>query len=182
MVSEGSVVYDIGAHVGFYTLLASVLVGTKGKVVAFEPLPKNVRYLKKHLRLNRCNNVMVIESAVAEYNDIAFLKNGKNSYAGSLSSEGHLKIKTVSLDDLISKSNIPPPDFMKIDVEGAELAALTGSRLLLAEYHPTIFLATYGIERHQRCCELLSSIDYDLQSINGKSINESDEIIAFEKK
>jgi len=63
-IREGSVVYDIGAHVGFYTLLASVLVGPKGKVVAFEPLPRNIYYLKKHLRLNQCKNVILVEAAV----------------------------------------------------------------------------------------------------------------------
>ena len=52
-ISAGNIVFDVGAHVGFYTLLASTLVGPTGRVVAFEPAPRNLRYLKEHLRLNR---------------------------------------------------------------------------------------------------------------------------------
>lgn len=53
------VVYDIGAHVGFYTLLSSVLVGSQGKVLAFEPVPRNLQYLRRHVHMNCCPNVSV---------------------------------------------------------------------------------------------------------------------------
>ena len=66
VVASGSVVFDIGANVGYYTLLAAVLVGPRGKVVAFEPVPDNLRYLKEHLRLNHIANVSVIEDAVSD--------------------------------------------------------------------------------------------------------------------
>ncbi len=65
-VRDGMVVYDIGAHVGFYTLLAAECVGAKGEVVAFEPLPRNLRLLRQHLALNGYANVSVIEAAVAD--------------------------------------------------------------------------------------------------------------------
>ena len=63
---ERCVVFDIGANTGFYTLLASVLVGPQGRVFAFEPVPLNLRYLNEHLRLNNIKNVSVIDAAVAE--------------------------------------------------------------------------------------------------------------------
>lgn len=65
-ITEGSVVFDVGAHVGFYSLLASVLVGPRGSVFAFEPLQRNLFYLKQHLRLNDIENVTVIEAAVSD--------------------------------------------------------------------------------------------------------------------
>jgi hypothetical protein len=52
-VKSGDVFYDIGAHIGFYTLLASKLIGDRGRVYAFEPLPRNIFYLKKHISLNK---------------------------------------------------------------------------------------------------------------------------------
>src|SRR6266436_706615 len=67
LVGPGDVVYDIGAHVGFYTLLASVLVGHTGRVVAFEPSPRNLAYLRRHLAMNRLNNVTVVEGAVYDH-------------------------------------------------------------------------------------------------------------------
>lgn len=181
-IQEGFVVYDIGAHVGFYTLLASEIIGLNGKVAAFEPLPRNIHYLKEHLRLNRCENVTVLEAAVAERSGITFFEESTNNYMGSLSSKGRLEIKVVSLDNLVSKGEIPPPDYMKIDVEGSEMLVLSGAKSLLAQYHPTIFLATHGNKVHQQCCKFLKSIGYDLQSINEKqNIYETDEILALKK-
>lgn len=63
-ITQGSVVLDLGGNVGFYTLLSSELVGPGGKVVVFEPLPRNLFYLKEHLRLNHVNNVTVLEAAM----------------------------------------------------------------------------------------------------------------------
>jgi FkbM family methyltransferase len=180
-IKEGSVVYDIEAHVGFYTLLASELVGPRGKVFAFEPLPRNIHYLKEHLRLNRCDNVDLIEAAVADKNGIAFFDDRASNYTGHLSSKGHLEVKTVRLDDLISNGDVPAPDCMKIDVEGAELLVLSGARSILTNIHPTIFLATHGIEIHQQCCEFLKSIGYNLKSINAQDIEHADDIIAFKE-
>jgi protein-L-isoaspartate O-methyltransferase len=65
-LASGDVVFDIGSHVGFYTLLASVLVGERGRVVAFEPIPESLRYLDTHLRINAIGNVEVIAAAVSD--------------------------------------------------------------------------------------------------------------------
>lgn len=73
IVSENSVVFDIGAHVGFYTLLASVLVKEKGQVFAFEPSIRNSLYLKEHLRINHIANVKVIQAAVAAHDGSAYI-------------------------------------------------------------------------------------------------------------
>lgn len=181
IIQPGSVVFDIGAHAGFYTLLASELVGQKGKVVAFEPLPRNIHFLKEHLRLNQCKNVTVIEAAVAEQSNITYFEEGRNSSTGFLSSKGCLEVKAVSIDELVSKGEIPPPDYMKIDVEGAELLVLHGAKSILNNYYPTIFLATHGIDVHQSCCMLLKSIGYELQSINENNVDETDEILAIKK-
>ena len=65
-VTGGSVVFDIGANVGYYTLLASLLVGPGGKVFSFEPVPRNLFYLRKHLAMNRLKNVTVFEEAASD--------------------------------------------------------------------------------------------------------------------
>jgi FkbM family methyltransferase len=180
-VTEGSIVFDIGAHVGFYTLLASVLVGPRGKVFAFEPLPCNLRYLREHLRLNALSNVTVIEAAVSDCSGIASFGEGPNSSMAHISSQGGLRVKTVSLDDLISRGEIPVPNTIKIDVEGAEMLVLTGATSLLASAHPTLFLATHKDDLHQESCQLLRSLGYELQVIDEKSLEQSNEILAYHK-
>jgi protein-L-isoaspartate O-methyltransferase len=64
-MKTGQVVYDIGANVGFYSLLASVIVGETGHVYSFEPFPENLRELRKHLEMNRIRNCTVIDAAVS---------------------------------------------------------------------------------------------------------------------
>ena len=60
LVKPGDTVLDVGAHVGYYTLLSSVLVGASGRVFAFEPNPRNYHYLDQHVYLNRCRNVTTV--------------------------------------------------------------------------------------------------------------------------
>lgn len=183
IIKQGSIVYDIGANVGFYTLLASVLVGPRGKVFAFEPAPRNIYYLKRHLRLNRCDNVMVIEAAVSDKDDIAFLEETIISSQDHLSTKGNLKVKTISLDNLVAKGKIPLPDYIKIDAEGAELLVLFGAKKILVNCNPTIFLSTHGFDLRSQCCTFLNSINYDLQSIDeNEDINKAYELLAFKKR
>lgn len=184
MVKEGSIVFDVGAHVGFYTLLASVIVGSRGRVFAFEPVPRNIFYLKKHLEINHITNVTVIEAAVSDSSGTVFFDEGHgdsipSSMTGHISLKGNLKVKSVSLDELVSRGEISIPNYMKIDVEGAEMLVLSGAKSILSNAHPVVFLATHGCDIHQQCCEFLESLGYSLKPIVGNSIEETNEILAY---
>ena len=63
---KGNTIYDVGAHVGFFALLASRLVGHTGRVYAFEPLPRNQRFLQRHVAINGISNVIALQMAVAD--------------------------------------------------------------------------------------------------------------------
>jgi FkbM family methyltransferase len=178
-VAEGGVVFDIGANAGFYTLLASVLVGPQGRVFAFEPVPGNLRCLKEHLRINGIKNVSVIEGAVSDCDGVASFEEGPNNSMGRLAPGGRLAVRTVSLDEMVRRGELPPPDCIKIDVEGGEMLVLTGARVLLADRRPTVFLATHGRGLHQQCCELLASFGYHLRPIGPNSLEQSDEVLAW---
>lgn len=175
-VRPGFVVFDIGAHVGYYTLLASRLVGAEGTVIAFEPLPRNLRYLKQHLEMNKASNVRLIEAAVTRSTGTARFEQRPSHAMGGLSMQGDLTVATVSIDELCAKAGIPRPDVIKMDIEGGEADALLGMRAVLEQSKPTIFLATHGPEVHQRCLEFLGSLGYALTPVNGPSLEESDEV------
>jgi FkbM family methyltransferase len=181
-VTPGSVVFDIGAHAGFYTLLASELVGDAGKVVAFEPLPRNLAFLRSHLELNAVSNVEVIAAAVSDLDGFAGFQEGPDSSTGFISLSGAGQVAAVSLDALVEQGGIPSPDFLKIDVEGAEMLVLRGSRRILEEGKPTLFLATHGKDIHFRCCDFLQSLGYVLEPIVGESIDATDEVLARKPK
>jgi FkbM family methyltransferase len=181
-VRPGSTVYDVGANVGFYTLLASVLVGTSGRVVAFEPVPRNLTFLREHLRLNRVQNVQVVEAAAAEREKRARFDLGPHSSMGRLSDVGSLEVRTIGLDQLVASGELSPPDVVKIDVEGAEGSVLRGAHAVLADRRPVIFLSTHGPEVHAECTELLRSLGYRLTPIDGDDVNSSTEVLARSRR
>ncbi|MDX1976397.1 MAG: FkbM family methyltransferase [Pseudanabaenaceae cyanobacterium bins.68] len=177
-IKSGDVVFDIGANVGFYSLLASVIVGNQGQVFAFEPLPRNLTYLRTHLALNHCENVRVFPVAVADFSGKIQFDQSENHCIGHISTTGELEVDATSLDDLYAQAQISLPNHLKIDVEGAELAVLKGASQVINRAFPTIFLATHGAEVHQACCALLKSWGYELKSLTAADLDQTDELIA----
>jgi FkbM family methyltransferase len=175
-VRPGDVVYDIGAHVGFYTLLASRLVGPRGRVYAFEPNAENLVLLHRHLSLNSVSNVTVLGLAVSESAGQACFEALGSS--GRLSKTGHIVVLTESLDGLLSRSAIVPPSCIKIDVEGAEALVLRGAVKLIGACEPTIFLATHGHAVHAECLALLKGLGYVVRGIAGKEPCATDGLVA----
>jgi FkbM family methyltransferase len=165
LVTPGATVIDVGAHSGFYTLLLSRLVGPQGKVLAFEPLPGNLRYLNDHIRLNEISNVTVHDAAVGEAPGTARFQPGMNSYTGALSPDGSLDVSVVSLDDLRDGGAMPKADLIKIDVEGGEHQVLQGARRLIREAQPVLIIATHSERAEHDCVRLLDLLDYSLTPI-----------------
>lgn len=160
MVRPGAVVFDVGANVGSYTLLASALVGPEGRVVSFEPVPENLRYLEEHIRLNRLTNVDVRRVAVgARSGEARFRKHG-DRLQGRVDEQGGDPVSMVALDDLLRQDAIPRPDVMKIDVEGGELDVLRGAFELLRLARPSILLSTHGTAVRDECLRLLEGMGY----------------------
>lgn len=179
MVEKDSVVYDIGANVGFYTLLSSALVGSKGKVFAFEPSRRNLRYLRRHLSINNIKNVRIYDVAVSDSSGEISFDDTKGSSQGKISKSGKIKVNSVSLDEFFAQGELLPPDYLKIDVEGAEALVLKGAMDLLRKYHPIIFLAAHSLELNKECREILSKVGYNLKPINKLPIDKTDEILAL---
>jgi FkbM family methyltransferase len=176
-VRPSGVFWDIGANVGFYSLLASKLVGA-GKVFAFEPAPRNVCYLKKHLALNRVSNVEVLAIAVSDRNGVATFAAEQTGFMGRLSGEGSLAVSTATLDSLVAEGKVLPPDYVKMDIEGAELLALHGGRETFQRFRPVLFLATHGLEIGKECRRLLESWGYECRSVMRTPNRESGELVA----
>lgn len=146
-LQPGMTMLDLGAHHGFYTLLGSKKVGGRGGVVAFEPSPRERRILLRHLRLNRCKNVVVEDLALGSHEGWGdlFLVEGHETGCNSLrppivdGSTRRVRVRVVRLEDWLRRSAIKQVDFIKMDVEGAELEVLRGAGSLLeTRPRPTI--------------------------------------------
>lgn len=162
-IRPGDVVFDIGANVGFFTLLASRRVGEAGRVYAFEPLPRNLAYLDVHLRANGITNTEVIPLAVSDRSGTGRFSVAESAAMGKISSEGSIEVRLASLDELIASCVVVRPHFMKIDVEGAESEVLAGAAVLLREEPPIIHLSAHGISQYQRCRSTLQHLGYQIR-------------------
>jgi FkbM family methyltransferase len=178
MIVPGSTVFDVGAHVGYYTLIAAERAGPSGRVVAFEPLPRNLRYLHQHVRMNAYRNISIVDAAVAECSGQAMFAEALSPSMGHLAPSGSVPVRQVSLDHEIAAGALPAPDVVKIDIEGAEALALRGARHTLASRHPTIFLATHGADVHHECLTFLRSLGYSLSSLDDRALDDTDEVVA----
>ena len=142
----GMTVVDVGAHHGLYTLLASKRVGRAGRVISFEPSPRERKRLRRHLLVNRCRNVVVQSCALGEERREAdlFLVEGREDWCNSLR-EPQIDDRTVKVrvqvervDDVLARLGIGRVDFIKLDVEGGELSLLEGAGGTLAASRPVI--------------------------------------------
>jgi FkbM family methyltransferase len=138
----GAVFYDLGANVGFFSLVGAALVGPEGHVYAVEPAPVTARALRSNVARNDLANVTVIEAAAGREDGSARLDlaDGEVSQSARLLGEnqcGGLQVRVVSIDTLI-REGASPPDVIKIDVEGAEEDAILGMRTTLASHRPSV--------------------------------------------
>lgn len=176
-VKHGNIVYDIGAHTGFLTLFSSRLVGDSGRVFAFEPLPENYTLLKEHLKINGVRNVSSYQLAISNSNKTVFFTNNPNSFANTYIQSSPMmniaipiiEIQAVALDVFIKGNNLPLPDLIKIDVEGAEYDVLQGAENSIRASKPLIILATHnnhnpGVE--EDCLRFLFKHNYKIMCRN----------------
>jgi FkbM family methyltransferase len=138
MIQNGAVVFDIGANIGYYTLLLKSLVGITGKVHSFEPVPSNFAKLAKAVEINNLTNVFLNQVAVSDASGNAILYTagvaGECGWASIVQpSRGEFfEVRAISIDDYVAAHSIDRIDLVKIDVEGAEMRVLNGMAKLLA--------------------------------------------------
>jgi len=177
-IQPGMVIFDIGANVGFYTLVASVRTGERGRVYAFEPVPRNIGFLRQHLAHNGTRNVEIVEAAVSDTSGVTAFEEFESPAMGRIGPAGRLQIRTVALDEIVLDHGVPMPDVLKIDIEGGEQRALEGARRILERRHPLIFLATHGEQVHADCSALLTGLGYVLSGVGGEAPDGTDELVA----
>ena len=148
----GMIVYDVGANVGFHTVIAARLVGPSGCVVSFEPLASNARQVEYNARLNGLTHVIVrCEALGATNGEARFLVSAERTLGKLASSDstvsgkiGEIMVPVWRLDDLLAQGGMPRPDLIKIDVEGAECDVLAGAAKTLRTSRPILMIELHG--------------------------------------
>jgi FkbM family methyltransferase len=169
-LQEGSVFYDLGAGVGFFTVLGARRVGAEGQVVAFEPLTANVDALTHNVALNGFTNVSVVRKAVGRSSGSGVLEVARFSVQGRLNpnelrpdSRGTTPVEVISVDQAVEEISLPPPTLVKLDIEGSELEAIEGMRRTMERFRPTVICELHWTNR--AFAALMSELGYDLEVI-----------------
>jgi len=123
-IKKGDVVLDLGANIGYYTLIFGKLVGKRGKVFAFEPDPTNFSLLKKNVEMNGYKNVELVQKAVSNKTGkikLYLCEDNKGDHRIYNSHDGRqsIEIEAIRLDDYFKNYN-GAVDFIKMDIQGAE--------------------------------------------------------------
>jgi len=164
-VKPAQIVFDVGAHVGYFTVLMAGLVGHRGHVYAFEPRPINLSFLKRHLRANAITNVSVHDCCVGDEARRVLFDTHTGTGTGRLSEGGDLSTSMVAIDDEVGSGRLPTPDLIKVDVEGSETLVLRGALGTLAKRLPDLILAVHSDKLEKECRALLEPLGYQFSEI-----------------
>ena len=161
-IARGSTVYDLGANYGMHTLLFARLVGPLGRVYAFEPHPHVFSCLQEQLELNDLSMVTPVCRAVRERTGSALFDPSDHRSTGHLTTtaDNAFTVQTTTLDDFVSGGEGLPPDFIKIDIEGAESSAVRGALLTLQQHRPTMVIKLHNPSEDRAVGELLAGLNY----------------------
>lgn len=159
LAQPGMTFLDVGAYVGYFTILASGWVGSAGRVYAFEPDTLAYHYLVRNISANACGNAFAINKAVSDRATTTSLVRDPKGPESFLTSgppdAGSVVVETITLDSVLEEANWPAVDIMKMNIEGSELLALRGMQEisrrnpalhLVMEFNPTA-MARVGVSR-----------------------------------
>ena len=179
LVQPGMTVLDIGANIGLYTLLFAKIVGRSGRVIAVEPIENLARQIRLTLEMNGYTNTVVEEVVITSVDGTAKLQIAHDQTDSWPQQEGVLlhadigpsrgfvveEVPTLSVDSLIRRCQLSRLDFIKMDIEGAEVIALDGATHTLETLKPAILVECHG--SYERVAERLLRIGYVYRVIDG---------------
>jgi FkbM family methyltransferase len=172
---EGEIVVDGGAFEGEFSFIASMLVGKKGKVIAFEPDRVNFRRLKEEIRRHNAGNVIALNKGLWSKNTtLKFHRAGCSSSLffdeKNIPPESIKEVPVVRLDDELKKIGVAKVNFVKLDVEGAEVEVIKGAKEILEINDVRLAVASYhtvgGEKTHPKVEKTLSGLGYHAKTLN----------------
>ena len=164
-LKPGDVVYDIGAHVGLYTLISSGRVGSTGHVNSFEPFVRNAEFLRRHIALNHLANCTVVEAAVSSRAGRQFFDPTSHDSAGHLAESGQITVPTISLDEFVfAATGNRPPNMIKVTRKAQKWKCSLAASVSSVTSRPSFFSLLIPWRRSQ-CCDFLRTCGYTLERL-----------------
>ena len=169
----GMIAYDIGANIGYTTLACAHAVGATGRVYAFEPLPDNTRRIVEHVALNGFQEIVqLVPCAVSDHEGLERFEvhyshlQGRIAAPSQVDNRGEqIDVPSISLDDFVYGHGNPPPDMIKIDIEGGATKAFPGMVRVLEAKRPIIFVEIHDAAEQQVVWDTLERYSYPMRQL-----------------
>jgi FkbM family methyltransferase len=169
---EDDIIIDVGAYPGDFAIIASYFLGKNGKIFCFEPDNLNYKILYKNIKKFKIKNIKLIKKGLwSNKNKFKFKNDGGYSL---INKNGTQIIDVDKLDSEIKRLKIKKADFIKMDIEGAEIEALQGMKKTLINNNCKLAIATYHIinkeKTYKKCEKFLKKINYKVKTENKKHL------------
>jgi FkbM family methyltransferase len=165
-IDADSTVWDIGAHAGYVTMACA---RRARHVVACEASPRNTAFLRRHVTLNGLRNVSIVEAAISDRaGALVSFGTSQDDYQGHIGGAGDI-VRTTTIDALLA-SGLPPPTFVKMDIEGGEADALRGGVQTFASNKPSLLLAVHSETLAAECRRFLEDLGYQVSEMNAATL------------
>ena len=180
-IRPGDVCYDIGGYRGY--LAGAMARAGAASIHVFEPLPENQRALRRLSELNPSLPIEISPIAVGERDGVAQLqvmpdpsmaKIADSPFQVGVPAKVWIEVAIRSLDSLVEQGAIPPPDLIKIDVEGGEKNVLKGASRVLSNRRPRLFIEAHSAALAAECTQILSPLDYRIHCLDSETPNEQE--------
>lgn len=171
LIQPGMTVYDVGANIGYISLLAARLNAPNGRLFAFEALPANIARLERNIALNQLQGRVIVQHAavVSQSAPVTFLMHQSGAMGKAQGSAGReeayqqsIQVDGLALDDFIFSRQNPAPGLVKMDIEGGEGQALRGMARALKECPPIFLIELHGQQAAREVWQQLSANRYTL--------------------
>jgi FkbM family methyltransferase len=173
-LNQDDVFYDVGANTGIYSLFAAQ-VCEEGEVISFEPYPPNVNILRKDILRNNIENISIYDIALSNTDGVVTFNQPKNEDVGYGSasiipdeSKDTMQIQSTTGDKLVSENEIPPPNILKIDVEGSEPLVIGGLEKMLKDSRCRLIYCEIHLPRDDDLRPSIADFDSSFGDINNK--------------
>jgi FkbM family methyltransferase len=179
----GTTALDVGANIGYFTLLLSELTGPGGAVFSFEPNPENAAKIRRMVDVNRIRNITVLQLAVSNHSGrMPFMVESTGSMgrllAEPVGANGCIDVEVAPIDQVVRMQKIRMVSVIKMDIEGAEAEAIPGMKELLRRDRPVIFCEWHPAKTKSGYREIFSGVGYRCELLDPESAIETFHIVA----
>lgn len=165
IVQAGDVVYDIGAHVGYFSIIFGKLVGATGAVYAFEPVKENYDFIVQHISINKLPNVRAIHAGIAAASGMVCFVTHDHSATYHRADSGSALVAVYNLEQYVGDNRLPAPNLIKMDIEGEEMYVIPSILDFVVRHRTKLLISTHDNGSAGVLGKLLTAKGYSIRPL-----------------